>query len=110
MRFYANNDKYILELIKDDNYIINKNGTIFTYIQLNGVKGNKLREVTYHKKDKYLRIYYKNKRVRLHRVIYAKFNGKLNNRLTIDHIDGNPKNNNPSNLQLLSFHKNLKKG
>ena len=38
----------------------------------------------------------------VHRVIYAKFGGKLKNDLMINHIDGNPANNNINNLELVT--------
>lgn len=39
---------------------------------------------------------------RVHRVVWETFNGTIDNELTIDHIDHNKKNNNLSNLRLLT--------
>ena len=43
-----------------------------------------------------------------HRVVYEAFNGPIPKGMEIHHIDGNPKNNHISNLQMLSREENLK--
>lgn len=45
----------------------------------------------------------------LSRIIYAWFNGEVTEGLVVDHIDNNPYNNFPTNLQLLTQEENLKK-
>lgn len=43
---------------------------------------------------------------RLHRLIWETFNGDIPDNLTIDHIDGNPQNNQLFNLRLLTREEN----
>lgn len=50
-----------------------------------------------------------NKKFLVHRVVWECFNGEIPDKMDIDHIDGNPKNNNLDNLQLLSHAENLRK-
>lgn len=45
----------------------------------------------------------------LSRIIYAWFNGKVDQGYVVDHIDNNPYNNHPNNLQLLTQEQNLAK-
>jgi lambda repressor-like predicted transcriptional regulator len=46
----------------------------------------------------------------LHRVVYLSFYGNIPDNLVIDHIDGNTKNNNLTNLQAITQHQNVRKG
>ena len=43
----------------------------------------------------------------LSRLIYVWYNGDINDGFVVDHIDNNPYNNNPKNLQLLTQEQNL---
>jgi hypothetical protein len=45
---------------------------------------------------------------RVHRLVWETFNGKIQDNLTIDHIDKNTQNNNLSNLRLLSREDNTR--
>jgi len=45
----------------------------------------------------------------VHRLVYQNFKGEIPDGLEIDHIDGNPRNNNLTNLQLLSRRDNTNK-
>lgn len=47
--------------------------------------------------------------LRVHRVVWEIFNGKIPEGMTVDHIDGNKLNNNIENLQLLSPMENARK-
>ena len=47
---------------------------------------------------------------RIHRLIWENFIGEIPLNKVVDHIDGNPKNNLLSNLQLLSHRNNIIKG
>lgn len=50
-----------------------------------------------------------NKKFLVHRVVWECFNGEIPDKMDIDHIDNNPKNNSLDNLQLLNHADNLKK-
>lgn len=50
----------------------------------------------------------KGKAIGAHRIIYLLFNGELNFNNPVDHIDGNPFNNSPSNLRNVSISINNK--
>ena len=47
---------------------------------------------------------------RMHRLVWNYFNGSIPKDKVIDHIDGNPSNNNIKNLQLLTHRENITKG
>lgn len=60
---------------------------------------------------KYLRVhlaYGLNKKFLVHRVVWESFNGEIPDDMDVDHIDGNPQNNQLSNLRLLSHKDNIK--
>ncbi len=56
--------------------------------------------------DGYNRIKLKNKNYSTHRIIWEMFNEKINDKLKIDHIDGNRNNNFIENLRLATFSQN----
>lgn len=99
----ASNDDLITEFINSDNYIIQRDGTILTKITTNG-KGimDTWRELYIYHRDGYKFVGYKSKRLSVHRIMYAKFNGPLEKDLMINHIDGNHSNNVPENLELVT--------
>lgn len=107
---YASRDKYIEELINDPDYEVRENGEIWTLIQLTGkrsVCGNwrkLIARLNYRgkKQSPCLEIRYKYHHLFLHRIMYRKFNGKLDPMKVINHIDGDPTNNHPSNLELVT--------
>jgi len=107
----ASNDYLINELINDANYDLREDGTIYTLIQCTGKRSvvDNWRVLGYKKTDEnYIVIAYKNKRLQLGRVIYAKFNGTLQEDLTVNHKDGNPSNNHKDNLELVTQSENNK--
>ncbi|WEU68294.1 HNH endonuclease [Escherichia phage vB_Ec_Tarrare] len=55
---------------------------------------------------KYLRINHKGRMYYLHRVLWELTHGSIPKGYTIDHIDGNPTNNNIDNLRLASYSEN----
>lgn len=105
-----NKNIYIEKIINDDLYCINSDGSIFAKRLKCGwaKKHYPLRKVDFQKKDGRCYVNYKNKRLLAHRVIYRKFKGKLKSGLVINHIDGNPSNNNIKNLEQVSYSTNLR--
>lgn len=90
------NDLVIEEIIQNTDYNITELGVF-----KNGKKLGRL------DKEGYREIYYKGKRLKEHRIIYRKFNGKLAEDLVIEHKDGNPEENKPDNLMLTTQKKNI---
>ena len=85
---------------------INKEGIIYNEkmekIKLYHNKSNTGRSYLYFNKDNY-------KRISAHRVIaYCWCKGYAKNKV-VDHIDNNPNNNNPLNLQWITQSENIKK-
>jgi hypothetical protein len=106
----SKNDELIEDLLKDPNYKINKDGTVYTRITLNGQGiSSKWRQVGYKKEDGYVRFRYKGEFLFVQRVIYRAFNGPLDSKKTINHIDLNRSNNHPSNLEQVTQGNNNKK-
>lgn len=59
---------------------------------------------TYYIKSPYNKVVINNASVQVHRIIWVLFNNKeLHPSIVVDHIDGNTKNNHPSNLQAISY-------
>ena len=46
--------------------------------------------------------------VRAHRIVYMFFYGDIDSNLVINHIDANPRNNNPQNLETVTVFQNMK--
>jgi hypothetical protein len=109
MTLKIKNDYLIEEIINNPNYEIKENGEVFTTVARTGkVTLNKIwRNCVYTNKNGYQCIRYKYKSLQLHRIIYRKFNGELNDKLVINHIDGNPSNNCVDNLELVTQSKNI---
>jgi hypothetical protein len=103
------NDDYIEQIINDPNYIIKETGEILTKITRTGKVSvnNVWRNSIKTSKDGYKYIAYKYKDLRVHRIIYRKFKGKLNTKLVINHIDGDTSNNHIDNLELVTQGKNV---
>lgn len=56
----------------------------------------------------YWKCEYKSKSIFVHRIIYYLSNGKLDETKVIDHIDGNPLNNNSENLREITYAENCR--
>ena len=95
----------IEELVADESYDIRPDGTIWRslksgkWVQTGKAITKGYRHLKYHGVD-----------IRLHRAVYAKYVGKLDPALVVDHKDGNTLNNLPSNLQQITDVKNVQKG
>lgn len=99
------NDSLVRQLCSDSNYEIFRTGVILTLITTTGKVSatKKWRELVHDiSSDGYVSVRYQYKYLRLHRVVYQKFVGELDENLTINHKDGNPKNNTPENLEQIS--------
>jgi hypothetical protein len=103
--FFAVNDYLIEALIKDVRYQIKEDGTIY---RLSGnVWKQTGRAITDKSGMKYRHLKYQNHNLLVHRIVYARFVGRLSSDLVINHIDGNSLNNKPSNLELITQSKNI---
>ena len=83
-----------------DKYIVYEDGNVYS------LSKNKMMKPTL-QKNGYYKIYIFNKNTRLHRFIMEAFHGKSD--LTVDHIDGNPQNNNLSNLEYVTQAENTRR-
>lgn len=99
----SKHDKLILEFINNENYVILDTGIILSKYTERGhlSKDGSYRELTFCKKGSYKFVRYKTKKISVHRIIYAKFIGSLKEDLVVNHIDGDPSNNTPANLELV---------
>jgi hypothetical protein len=103
-------DWLIEKIIRDEDYDIRKDGRIFFKFLKNCDSPEAWREVNSTGSNGYRRIIKtiagKRYEVLCHRVIYRKFNGKLDMDLIVNHIDGNRQNNNCKNLELITVAEN----
>lgn len=109
---YAKNDDIIEMVFNDPNYKVKSDGTVWTRKNKNGaglMKNNQWREVGWKDKNGYWNFNYKNRKIRQHRFVYRALKGKLDPNLTIDHVDNNPSNNHPNNLDLVTQGENNKR-
>lgn len=102
----AINDQFIFEFLNDRNYRVDPTGIIYTCVDLQGRVSNNWRAKRLTNKSGYLSINYKRKSLKVHRIIYCFVHKDLNPNLTINHIDGNPSNNNIANLEQVSQSEN----
>jgi hypothetical protein len=96
------NDFLIQTFLQDENYRVFPDGTLSTCVSGQGHKTVEWREKPLINKGGYLYITYRKKKLAVHRIVYAKFVGPLNPDLVINHIDGNPSNNQIENLELVT--------
>lgn len=107
-RLYINKEEINMEELKqfrDSPYYISKEGYVY-----NLDKKIKLR---FEKSGNYYRVQcnynLKGKHFLVHRIVYECFLGSIPEDKEINHIDGNPHNNNINNLELVSHTENCKK-
>jgi len=93
------NDSYIYELLKDPNYEVRADGTVWTRITKTGkVSVNNIWRLAGSGRRGYYTVKYFGRMLQVHRIIYAKFKGPLEIDLVINHIDDNGYNNSPENI------------
>lgn len=103
MPLIASNDFLIPEILSSERHRIDPDGTC--WIVDRGSK--QWRRWDRERRHGYRSCSYKEKDVLAHRLVYAKFKGDVLQHLTINHIDGNPSNNHPNNLELVTIAENL---
>ena len=108
MRTKAKNDNTIYQVLNDPNYKVESSGKVYTRIARTGklMRNEKWREVSHQDEKGYLQINYGRKRIYIHRLIYAKYVGELNNELVINHKNGIKSDNRPENLELITVKEN----
>lgn len=106
----ASLDSFVFQIIKDDLYDIKPDGTILTRVAKTGkifADRNRWRVAGHLNKVGYRKITYKKKTLSVHRIIYAKYGQlPLTKELVINHIDGDKKNNDINNLELVTTKQN----
>lgn len=111
-KLLATNDYLIEEMLQDPNYEIRDDGTVWTRVARTGKvfkdesKWRELFRLT--ASNGYCELRYRYKNVRRCRVVYAKYVGKLEQDLVINHKDGNKLNDHPDNLELITQSENNK--
>lgn len=101
MKNKATNDTLIEnEILNDKNIEVRPDGTIWSYRTAQGHESTTPRPIGNTTDDGYLKIRYFGKHILSHRVVWAKFKGKLDPSLNILHKDGDKTNNHPDNLEL----------
>jgi hypothetical protein len=108
MPIICTNDIYIKEILDSDKYDIRKDGTcwIFDARKKNWKRWDKQYKRKRNEQDLYWNVSYRGHKISVHRIIYAKFVGELSKHLSINHLDGNPSNNTPGNLELVTQREN----
>lgn len=105
-KLIATNDNIIKSFIENPKYHISETGIILSRYSRQGHLTEVFKEISQIDRKGYKLISYAGKKLAVHRIVYAKFVGKLHPDLVINHIDGNPANNSISNLELVTQSEN----
>lgn len=101
------NDSLIYELLQNDNYEVRTDGTVWTKITRTGkVSVTDTWRRAGSVKNGYWIMKFKRSSLQIHRIVYAKYCGPLEQDLVVNHKDGNPSNNSPDNLELVTQSEN----
>jgi len=106
----AIHDPLIDQLVNDPDYRICKNGKIWGKIPLSGPKSSSKTypwRVVGTQRGGYRLVRYRGKIIRIHRVIYRKFVGKLGRFKEVNHKNGNKSDNRVQNLELMTSKQNI---
>lgn len=103
----------VKQIVGYENYSITENGSVISH---RGSKDKILKpQIASQSKKGYLQVrlfnkdYPKGKLQYIHRLLYLSFIGEIPKGYEIDHIDGNPRNNNIFNLQIITRRENIHK-
>ena len=101
------NDHLILKLLHDPNYEVRADGSGWTKITKTGkISVQNIWRQTGSARRGYWTLKYGGIMLQIHRIVYAKFKGPLENDLVINHKDDCGYNNDPENLELVTQSKN----
>lgn len=106
----SKHDHLIEEFIKDSRYKITKDGFIFSMINSEVTRLiGRVHDSTNSKTNSkcYRKIKYKGKELKVNRIIYRKFKGRLKKNMVINHIDGNSLNDHHLNLEQIVQKENI---
>ncbi len=104
--FRAKNDRHIDRLLADPHYRVEETGLVWTLRKRNGSIGTSWRVTGRRDKEGYWELYYKGKFLKIHRIVYRKFNGPLDETLVVDHGNRDTGDNRPGNLSLVTHQTN----
>ncbi len=94
-------------LLADPLFDVRPDGTVWTLVTRTGKTSvSNTWRLAGAIKDGYVEISYYYKKLRVHRIVYAKFNGELSDDLVVNHKDGIRGNNHPENLELTTQSQN----
>ncbi len=103
MKLKAKHDNLIESILNDPTFVIRCNGKIL----------RKGKEIGYTKQGEaikrnkaYMYLKYRGAEIKIHRIVYRKFYGKLDKFKVVHHLDGNGLNNGFLNLKLVSQSEN----
>jgi hypothetical protein len=106
----ATNDAFIDALLTDPLYEIRPDGSVWTLVCRTGkisLSRTWRRLSVRTSTSGHLSVKYQRKHLALHRIMYRKFKGPLDEALSVNHIDGNKENNSPDNLELITHSENM---
>lgn len=101
----AINDTLIDELLADPNFKVYADGTVWR--RVHGVWRRTGIAQTEKNGKRYHHLKYKNRNLLVHRIVFRRFKGPLDQSMVVNHDDGNSLNNVPSNLDLMTQELNV---
>ena len=105
---YGKYDGHIDALLNDPDYHVRDNGTVWGKARY-GEKWEQKGSRDWHG---YYCLNYRHGsscKLSIARIVYRKFNGKIEPEMTIDHVDGDKGNNRPENLEQVTHQENIRR-